>query len=256
MAQYGAAERRNLALQMLRNNGHVSVSELSKALSVSDVTIRKDLQFLEEHHLLLRTRGGAMVNDRMVRDQPLEEKGRQYSDEKRRIGLAAADLVEDGDTIMMDAGTTTLQVARSLQSKRNLTVLTSSVNLASELLPMNGIEVVMLGGVVRPTSASVVGHYAEQMIKEHSCRKFFLAVDGFDVERGLTTTNSLEAHLNRLMIEASFQTIVVTDSSKFGRRGLSRICGYEDIDKVVTDSAVPESAVKFLSEHEVEVIVV
>ena len=244
---YSAAERRDFAHKLLREQGHVTVSELSDRLGVSEVTIRKDLSYLEDYNLLLRTHGGAILPDRFVYDRPFEEKAKRQSEEKSRIGKQAATLVnDDNDTLFLDAGTTIMQVARHLAQKNNLMVVTNAVNVALELLTRTESEVLMLGGMLRPSSASVVGRFAEQMIEQHACSKLFLGVDGFDIAHGLTTTHPLEAHVNQLMIENSEQTIVVTDSTKFGRRGLSRICGIEDINVVITDSDAPEDTINRL----------
>lgn len=244
-----AAERRNYAHQLLREKGHVSVSDLSDELGVSEVTIRKDLHYLEEHNLLLRTHGGAILPDRFVADRPFEEKAKRNADAKHRIGKAAANLVQNQDTLFLDAGTTTMQVARNLRHPHNLTVVTNAVNIAMELLGKTNVEVLMLGGMLRSTSASVVGPFAEEMIKQHACSKLFLGVDGFDIHHGLTTTDPMEAQVNRLMIDAAEQTVVVTDASKFGRRGLSRICGIDQIDRVITDENVPEDVRDALEER-------
>lgn len=254
MAKYNVAERRSQTLKALRSKGQVSVGELSKTLEVSEVTVRKDLEYLEKNNLLVRIHGGAMQNGYLVYDQPIEEKGKLYSSEKHYIGEAAAEMIEDGDSIIMDAGTTMIQVARNT-NRRNLTILTSGLNVAMELLHLPNVDLMMLGGMVRPTSACVVGPYAEQMVQEHSCRKYFLGVDGFDLERGLSTTNTLEAYLNRIMIQAAQETIVVTDSSKFGKRGLSRICGVDQIDVVVTDSGIPDNIKRYLAEHDVRLVI-
>lgn len=251
--QFNAAERRKHSFEVLNERGHVSVSELSDHFGVSEVTIRKDLQYLEERNLLLRTHGGAMRMDYLVNEQTLEEKGQKYQEQKARIGRAAAALVEDGDSLILDAGTTVLQVARHLRGKRNLTIMTSSIAVASEVMRIPDAELIMLGGLVRPSSAAVVGHYAEQMTRDHSFRKLFLAVDGFDVERGLTTTHTMEAHLNRIMIESAMQTIAVFDSSKFGRRGLCSICGVDAISTIVTDS-IPDNIRRRLEDVDVGVV--
>lgn len=243
-------------MRLLHDQGHVSVSGLSAELEVSEVTIRKDLRFLEERKLLVRTHGGAALLDQYVYDLPFVEKAPRNLDAKKKIGRAAAELVEDGDTLILDSGSTTLQIARNLRNIKDLTVATASIHLALELLRISDIEVLMLGGMVRSTSASVVGSYAEQMLREHAFRKLFLAGDGFDVDYGLTTTNTMEAHLNRIMIEAAQQTIAVLDSSKIGRRGLGRICSSQDINMLIVDSDVPGDVVRRLEEEGIHVLVV
>lgn len=256
MPVFSVAERRNRTLKMLKDNGQVFVVELSRLLDVSEVTIRKDLQYLERRNLLIRTHGGAMLNDYLVQDQHFDEKGKRYAAEKQRIGEAAAGLVEDGDTILMDAGTTMIQIARHLNGKRKLTILTSAINVAMELLRLPDIQLVMLGGLIRSTSAAVVGPYAETMVSDHYCSKFFLAVDGLDPDFGLTTTNAMEAHLNKMMIESARKTILVMDSSKFGRRGLSRICGLDRIHMVITDGGISDAMRRVLEDRGVELMVV
>lgn len=255
MASLNAAERRSHTLRLLQDQGHASVSRLSTDLGVTEVTIRKDLRHLEEQGLLVRTHGGALRIDHYVYDMPFEEKTARNAEEKRRIGKAAADLVEENDTIILDSGTTTLQVARNLRGKRGVTAITASVYIAIELMRIPDLELILLGGLVRPSSASVMGPSAEQMLREHSFRKLFLAGDGLDLDYGLTTTNTLEAHLNKIMIQSAEQTIVVVDSSKLGRRGLSLICGTRDINTVIVDDKVSEGAVKRLEEEGVKVIV-
>lgn len=250
------AERHNHILECLKNRGYVTVSGLSSELKVSDVTIRRDLRLLEDRNLLYRTHGGANPTNHLVYDRPVQEKAKQNAEQKRRIGQAAAGLVEDNDFLIFASGTTVHAVARHVRDRRNLTVVTSAMNVAMELLPLPDVEIIMLGGVVRHTSTSVVGPYAEAIMAEHACRKLILGVDGFDIEHGLTTTNSYEAHLNDVMIDAAQQVIVVTDSSKFGLRGFSRICGIDKIDKLITDSDAPESMLREIEEMGVAVITV
>lgn len=245
------AARQNYILQTLKGQGYVTVSDLSDELQVSEVTIRRDLQSLEERNLLYRTHGGATPTNPFVYDRPVSEKAQQHSDEKRRIGEAAAKLVEPNDSLILASGTTMIQVARHLNGKPQLTVVTNAMNVAMELLHLPRIEIFFLGGMMRLTSTSTAGPTAESMIQQHACRLLFMGVDGFDIDHGLTTSNALEAHLNREMIAAAQQTVVVTDSSKFGLRGFSRICRVEDIDMVITDSNVPEPFVQRLEDQDI-----
>lgn len=256
MEAYSVAERRSKTIKLLNENGQASVSELSKMLNVSEVTIRKDLQYLEEKSVLIRTHGGAMKSDYLVKDLHFDDKGKKNEEQKRRIGERAAQLVKDGDSLILDAGTTVMQLAKGLHSKRNLNVLTPAINIALELIRNSDIQITVLGGILRTTSAAVVGSYAEMMLRDHFCSKLFLAADGFDPMFGITTTNALEAHLNRLMIDSAQTTILVIDSSKFGRRGLSRICSMEQIHTVITDSGISEAVQKTLLDHNIEVLVV
>lgn len=249
------AERHNHILQALKRQGYVTVTELSNELDVSEATVRRDLRSLEERHLLFRTHGGASPSNHQVYDRPVSEKSKQHTEEKQRIGKAAAGLVDPHDSLILGSGTTMIQLARHLKSGQALTIITNAMNVAMELVHAPQVEVFMLGGVLRLTSTSVVGPTAEDMMRGYACRKLFLGVDGFDVAHGLTTSNAMEAHLNQIMLEAAQQTIVVTDSSKFGLRGFSRICGVDAIDRVVTDDHVPEAVVRQLEEQNIGVVI-
>lgn len=254
MAAPKPPERRSYVLDQLEEKGHVSVNDLSGELGVSDVTIRKDLQFLEDQDLLIRTHGGAIPANEFAYDVPFEEKAQRQKEEKRRIGKAAVEMISDQDTLILDSGTTTLQIVRNLGDVEDLTISTNSIHIALETLGMSDLRVLLLGGTVRSKSASVVGPYAEQMLRDHSFSKLFLAGDGFDIDYGLTTTDDREAYLNRLMIDSAEQTIVVVDSSKFGRRGLCRICEPSDMDVVITDD-IPNEAGRRLREKGVRVVI-
>src|SRR5690606_9663638 len=147
-----------------------------------------------------------------------------------KIGRKAASLIEYNDSVIIASGTTVLSLARQIQSKESLTVITSAIQVAEALINNPEIEVLMLGGMLRKSSSSVMGAYAEDILKDFFCSKLFLGVDGIDLDYGLTTTNVMEAHLNRQMIQVSNKTIVLADSSKFGKRGFGKICDIEDVD--------------------------
>ena len=256
MSEYSTAERRLRTMQLLKEQGHASVSRLSQQFGVSEVTIRKDLRALEERSLLVRTHGGAVLIDHFKYDLPFEQQASKHADEKKRIGQAAATYVKDNDTLILGSGSTTTQVARHLHEKKNLSVATNSIHVARELLNNLEVDLLMLGGQVHPTTASAVGPYAEHTLQDYSFKKLFMGIDGYDIGHGLTTTNMMEARLNRVMIESAQQVIIVADSSKFGRRALSLICGIENIDVVITDDAAPDAMVQHLKAAGVDVHVV
>jgi len=252
------AERHSHILKTLQDQGFVTVSGLSDVLDVSDVTVRRDLSFLESQNLLQRTHGGATAQSLIVRDRPVSEKAAQHADEKQKIGAAAAALIEDHDRVIFASGTTVLEVAAHLGRQRDrvgLTVVTNAMNVALELTGVAGIEVHMLGGAVRHTSTSVAGPIAELVLGQFSCRKLFLGVDGFDLQYGLTTSSALEAHLNTRMIEAAEQVIVVADASKFGLRSFGRICGIEQVHQVITSAAILPGIVQQLEDAGITVTI-
>ena len=253
------AKRHSLILEALKDQGFVSVSALSEALGVSDVTVRRDLRHLEDQNLLRRTHGGATARNHIVRDLPVSEKAAKHAEEKRKIGAAAAALVENHDHIILASGTTVWQIARHLGPSPDLarlTVITNAMNVALELTGSPEVEVHVLGGLIRNTSTSVAGPIAEKVLSQFTCRKLFLGVDGFDIQYGLTTSNALEAHLNMRMIEAAEQVIVVADASKFGLRSFGRICGIEEVHQVITDASISPATVAQLEEAGISVTVV
>jgi len=239
------AERHQYILTTIQNNGSVEVHTLCKDLKVSSVTIRKDLKLLEDKNLLYRTHGGATLNNPYTVDRPVNEKEHLQSAEKMRMGAYAASLIEDNDSIIIASGTSVLALARCLQPKGRLTVITSALNVALELTHED-IEVIQLGGLLRKSSSSITGPYSDNVLGDVFCSKLYLGVDGIDIEFGLTTTNALEAHLNRQMIAASQKIIVLADSTKFGKRGFGRICGIDQIDHIITDNGISEQMMKSL----------
>lgn len=249
-------ERHQHILSKLKKEGSVNVIDLCNELRVSSVTIRKDLKLLEDKDLLFRTHGGGTLTNPYTVDRPVKEKAMIHSGEKSGIGAAAAKLIEPNDCILIASGTTVLSLAQSIQPIGTLTVITAALNVALELGHHPEIEVIQLPGLIRKTSSSVTGAYAEKMLEDFSCSKLFLGVDGIDVEFGLTTTSMMEAQLNKKMIAASQKTIVLADSSKFGKRGFGRICGLEDIDQVITDSNISEHMVETLKGTGIEVTIV
>jgi DeoR family transcriptional regulator of aga operon len=249
-------QRRALILESLEKYGQVDVPTLSKDLQVSDVTIRNDLIKLEEKNMLIRARGGAIKIDRVATDISLSDKNKQHYEEKRRIGRAAAKLVEDGDTIILDSGSTTMEIARNLHHLQNVTVITNALNVANQMADHQHANVIIPGGFLRKNSLSLVGGAAEENFKNFFCDRLFLAVDGFSTVHGLSTPNVEEAHLNRVMIEIAKQVIVVADSSKFHKRSFAFIGPITDVDVVITDAEVPIEDRRKLENAGVQVIVV
>lgn len=240
------ADRHQYILTKLQKEGRVNVLKLCADLKVSPVTIRKDLKVLEDKSLLYRTHGGGTLFNPYATDRPVNEKEKINSEEKSGIGAAGASLIEPNDCIIIASGTTVHSLAKQIKPEGNLTVITAALNVATELNRHPDIEVLVLGGVLRKSSSSATGMYAEKILDDFSCSKLFLGVDGIDPDFGLTTTHIQEAQLNRKMIHASQKTIVLADSSKFGKRAFGRICGLEDIEQVITDSGISDHMVDLL----------
>jgi DeoR family transcriptional regulator of aga operon len=249
-------ERHQFILNKLQKEGYAQVVDLCDDLEVSSVTIRKDLKLLEDKNLLFRTHGGASLKNPYTVDKPVNEKAKLQSSEKMSIGAAAAKTIEANDSIIIASGTTVLALAKNIKPISGLTVLTSALNVALELLHQENVEIIQLGGIIRHTSSSITGTYAENMLDDFFCSKLFLGVDGIDIEYGLTTTSAVEAHLNRKMINSSQKLIVLSDSTKFGKRGFGRICGIEEVNQIITDDGIPDHYVNHLEGMGIEVTIV
>ena len=249
-------KRHQLILDKLNHEHHVEVSDLCEELKVSAVTIRKDLKLLEDKGLLYRIHGGASLENPYINDRPINEKEKISVSEKSDISKKAAELIKDNDSIMIASGTTVQQLARSITNKGSLNVITSSLNVALELLNHQNIQVIQLGGNLRHSSSSVTGHYAQHILEHISCSLLFLGVDGIDLDYGCTTTSLEEALLNQKMMEASQRTIILADSSKFGKKSFGRICGLEQVDQIITDSAISPNLAKKIQDLGVKLSIV
>jgi DeoR family transcriptional regulator of aga operon len=233
-------ERRQRILAIAQSNGRVLVRDLSKAFGISQITIRKDLDYLQLKGLLQRSHGGALpVQVGALFDPPLKEKEGSHHPEKGRIAQAAAEMVQEGQCVMLDSGTTTTAVAHALKRFSRLTVITNAVNIAADLTGTD-FEVILTGGILRKNSFSLVGPLAEDMLAEMHADILFLGVDGFDVEAGLTTPNLMESRVNRAMVRAASKTVAVCDSTKFNRHSFSRIVPPSAIHHVITDVKLPK----------------
>ncbi len=250
------SDRRAKIIALIEQIGVVKVSNLSSKFGVSDVTIRNDLLQLEKKNILIRAHGGAMKYQRVGVDYELDIKSKKYIIEKQKIGKKAAELIKDGDTIILDSGTTTLQIAKNLSHLNDLTVITNSLNIAGQLVNLTNVNVIIPGGMLRRKSLSLIGSMAENSIKNYYCDKVFLGVDGIDTKYGISTPNSEEAHLNNIMINISREVIVVTDSSKFSKKSFAFIAPLSKINTIITDNNIPEDEKLNLEQSEIKLLIV
>src|SRR5438477_4612836 len=229
--------RRNL-LDLVDQQGQVTVADMVKRFAISAVTVRSDLDALASLGAEVRSHGGAVRRLEATQDYPLGTKETLHREEKIRIGKAAAELVQPGETIILDSGTTTAEVARHLKRMKvqSLTVITNALNIAVELADAPGISLIMIGGLLRPVACSFVGPQAEAMMNEFHANCLFLAVDGFDLENGPSTPDLLDAQLNNVMMRSAKEVNVVTDFSKLGRRSESKIGPFDRMRRLITDN--------------------
>jgi DeoR/GlpR family transcriptional regulator of sugar metabolism len=249
------AERRNRIHEIIKVQGSVRVSALSDLLGVSELTVRRDLEQLERAGILERTHGGAIHSHRM-RGEPLySEKDRLHRDEKRQIGAAAAALVKDGDTLLINSGSTTLQIFRHLADRKNLRVITSNMGAFLEIQGLD-LELILTGGSYREHSNSLVGPMAMLSLQQVYGSKCFIGVDGVSLSHGLTTPTLQEAEIARTMIERTRgQVIVVADCSKIGVVADFMTAPIEKVNALIVDSGFDENYRVELEESGIEITV-
>jgi DeoR family transcriptional regulator of aga operon len=250
--------RARTILEEVLRDGEVSVEALAARVSVSLATVRRDLAELERQGLLRRTHGGAkavspLLYEAFRHDSSFQEQEGRHAEEKRRIGLAAAELVKDGETIGLTPGTTATQVARSLRHRKGITVVTNTVNVAMELCNREDLSVYVTGGWLRGGWFSLVGAPAASNVREVFLDRVFVGVNALDAARGLTCSHPDEAAINRALVAQARERIVVADRSKLGRVARCLICPTSEVHMLITDRDATAAAVQPFMDAGVEV---
>lgn len=248
-----APERRRRIVELVRDRGSVRASELMALFGVTDETIRRDLAQLADLGALRRAHGGAIAPAHAESDFALRL--REHEAEKIAIGRAAAELVSDGSTIIVDSGTTAVHFVRALTSKRDLIVVTNAVTNAIELMQSRDITVVLTGGVVRSTTFGAVGDFAVATLGELRVDQTFLAINSVSIEGGLTYPNFEEVSVKRAMIAAASEVILLADPSKFGHDSFVRVAPVDVLSRVVTSAGTDPDTLAALRERGIDVIV-
>jgi len=244
--------RRSRLRELVQTRGFASLGELAESLEVSESTVRRDLEQLEQTGDARRTHGGVFWTGESASMQIFKSRRDDRWTSKRSIGVAAAKLIEDHDTILLDGGSTTYEVARQLVN-RPLQVVTNSLPVAHLLSSSDSIDLIMIGGCVRGRTAVAIGPLADSMLQSISVSKAFLSVAGV-TERGYFNSDMMLVQSEKAMLAASDQSIVVADSSKFGRVSLSRLCGLDEVNVVVSDTALDSDWNQRLADAGVNVV--
>jgi DeoR/GlpR family transcriptional regulator of sugar metabolism len=244
------AQRRQEILRAVRG-GTAHVSELAESFGVSEMTVRRDLGTLARDGKLERVHGGAVDAGGEPGFSQIEV---ERVDIKDRLGAAAANMVSDGQTVMVDIGTSTLQFARHLHGKK-ITVVTTNLAVVEELLPDPDIELVLPGGIVRRNYRSLVGVLAEDSLRQIKSDILFLGTSGVDVDMGVWDTTMVEVPIKRLMIAGAEEVVLLADTAKFSMTGMVRVCGPESIDHIVTDAPLPAACRSAVDAAGIEVVV-
>ena len=235
-----AIERKNMILRMLQEEKKVIVADLSKKFEVTEETIRRDLEKLEAQGLAQKTYGGAILNENPNADLSYTIRQKANVDKKRAIARKVAELIENGDHIMLDASSTAVFIAKELKSKKNLTIITTSIEILLELVDVSGWRVMGTDGTMKEGNLSFIGPHSEQMLENYHVDKAIVSCKGIDMKRGFTDSNEADAHIKKVILDSANTRILVADSTKFERVSFSKSCDIEDIDIFVTDTKPTE----------------
>jgi len=248
-ASKGEVRRRQI-MHYIKQQGKISIAELVDKFQCSEATARRDLELLDKRGEIIRTIGGALYEGMSnAREVSFSEKRKQLWLEKEAIARKTMELIEEGDSICLSGGTTTYLIARELKARRNVNVVTNAVNIAMELADADGLQVVVIGGVMRAKNFELCGPLAEKTIEHLNIGKMFLGVDGFTIEQGITTFSEQEAQTARMLMSRARETVAVFDHSKIGKTSLFSIAPLTDLSAIVTDEAPGAEVERYLKDN-------
>lgn len=253
-----ASERQNKIVEIVLETNRITISDICELFGVSDMTARRDLNELDRLGLLRRVHGGAIANLGRSYEPPFTTRVAKNQSAKTAIGLKAAELVYDGDSIALDVGTTTLEIVPGLVSKRNLTIVTSSIQIANSIVDKLSLEIdarlILTGGIVRPRELSMIGSIPAQVFKDLHVDKAFIGIGGISMEDGLTEYSMEDTWIKQILIQSAREKIVVADGDKFGVTTFASVAPLTAVDKIITDMSAPHDMVDRIIRAGVEVI--
>jgi DeoR/GlpR family transcriptional regulator of sugar metabolism len=250
-----AEQRRDQVLAAVRDNNAVQTAMLAARFGVSEVTIRRDLDELAERGLIHRVRGGALRPGALRYEPPFDQSRTEHAEEKRRVGGRAAGLVQPGDTVIIDIGTTALELARSLHGRDGLTVVTNNLAAYEELIGDDSVDILLLGGMVRRNYRSLVGFLTEESLRGIRADLAFIGISGISDELTLLDTTLEEIPAKRAMIAASNRVVLLAGGSKFRGSGLGRVANIESVHVLITTEDAPAERLEAVKERGIEVII-
>ena len=248
-------ERQNNILHWVNQRNRITIGEVCEFYAVSQATARRDLETLAATGKLQRVHGGAIAIEKAPPEMPMLQRQVDQSSEKQRIGVLAASLVQDGETVFLGSGTTVLEVARNLIGRRNLTVLTNSLPVIILLSDYANITVVCVGGLLRPTEFSFIGHMAEQVLAEVRADKVFIGVRAINLKEGLTNDYLPETLTDRAILNIGRENIVVADHTKFGRTSTVLLVPIHHINTLVIGTETPAEVIKEITKEDIRVLI-
>jgi len=252
-------ERKNKILEYIAEHGTIRIQEMCDMFGISDMTARRDLNDLDRKGLLRRIHGGAVANLGRSYEPPFHTRSTKNELKKKAVGKKAAELIVDGDSISLDVGTTTLEVARQLEDRANLTIVTNCLQIANLLVGSLSLEVssrlIITGGIVRPRELSMVGSIPQGVYGNYHTDKAFIGIGGISLENGLTEYNIEDSEIKKVLLQNSLQKIIVADSSKFGVTTFNTVAPLEAVDTIVTDSEAPQEIVEAIQGLGIHVLI-
>ncbi|MBR2275989.1 MAG: DeoR/GlpR transcriptional regulator [Lachnospiraceae bacterium] len=249
-----AAERRSLILEKLHEEKSVVVSELSREFEVSEETIRRDLEKLSEEGQVVKSYGGAVLNEKSSIDLPFNIRQKANPEGKQIIGELVSQQISDGDHIMLDASTTSVFIAKNIKQKDHLTVITNSIENLLELSDVENYEIISTGGALKAGTMSLLGRRAAEGIKNYTADKIFFSCKAIDLIRGVTDGNDDVTSIKQDMLASGGKVYLAVDSTKFDKVAFARICPLSGLDAVITDKKPPEKWLKAFEEQNIECI--
>ncbi len=250
-----ANQRREKILELIREDGSAKVIKLSKIFKVSEVTIRQDLEKLEHEGFILREHGGAFLKNVEDSVKSITLLNQENLEKKQLIGKKASELIETGDTIILDSGSTTTEIAKNLIGRKGLTVITNALNIALILGAEPGIELIVTGGEFKPPTLSLTGQKAADFFEDIHVDKLFLATAGISLRSGLTYPSLSDIVVKKAMIDAADTTYLVADSTKIDKNAFASLGALSLIDYIITDASIDQTKAEILRDHEIEFII-
>lgn len=249
-------ERQKQILSLLSRQGRLSVAQIVEQFSISEATARRDLESLASEGKVQRVHGGAIAVEQAPPELPILERENEQADEKSRIGRATAELIADKETVFLGSGTTVLEVARNLRSRKNLTVITNSLPVLNVLAGVEGVTVISLGGMLRDSELSFIGHITEQALAELRADKVIIGARAVSLDHGLTNDYLPETQTDRAILKVGREVILVADYSKINRISTTFLAPLTDVHKLVTDKRTPRAFISALKSQGISSLVV
>jgi len=249
-----AIERRNAIISRLNMDGKVIVTDLAQEFGVTEETIRRDLEKLDNEGLAKKTYGGAVANKSLNIDLPSSVRKRANVELKQRIAEKIALMINDGDYVMADASSTAMYVIKCIKHKKNITLITNSVEILYELSDHNDWNILSTGGTLKPGALSLVGSTAEKMIRDFHVDIAICSCKGVDINAGITDSNEKDSQMKQAIFSAAGRKVLAIDSTKFDRIAFTKVCDLGDVDVIVTDSRPSDKWIEYLDDCKTELV--